>query len=49
METILIQGAEIYYDKNFFPVEEATILFNNLLTKCDWQRPIFLQICRAAR
>src|SRR5271166_2951719 len=38
METILIPGAEIYYDKNFLPVEEATILFNNLLTKCAWQR-----------
>jgi alkylated DNA repair dioxygenase AlkB len=38
METILIPGAEIYYDRNFLPAEEATILFNNLLTKCDWQR-----------
>ena len=38
METILIPGAEIYYDKKFLPAEEATILFNNLLTKCHWQR-----------
>jgi len=38
METISIPGAEIYCDKNFLPVEEATILFNNLLTKCAWQR-----------
>jgi hypothetical protein len=38
METILIPGAEIYYDKKFLPAEEATILFNNLLTKCAWQR-----------
>ena len=38
MDTILIPGAEIYYDKKFLPAEEATILFNNLLTKCHWQR-----------
>jgi alkylated DNA repair dioxygenase AlkB len=38
METIPIPGAEIYYDKNFLPAEEATILFNILLTKCAWQR-----------
>jgi len=38
MDTILIPGAEIYYAKNFLPAEEATILFNNLLTKCAWQR-----------
>ena len=38
METIPIAGAEIYYDKNFLPVEEATTLFNILLAKCAWQR-----------
>ena len=38
METILIQGAEIYYDRNFLPAEEATILFDILQTKCAWQR-----------
>ena len=38
MDTILIPGAEIYYDKNFLPVEQATILLNILLTKCAWQR-----------
>jgi len=38
METISIPGAEIYYDKNFLPVEEGTILLNILLTKCAWQR-----------
>jgi len=38
METIPIPRAEIYYDKKFLPAEEATILFNNLLTKCAWQR-----------
>jgi hypothetical protein len=34
METILIPGAEIYYEKNFLSPEEATILFNVLLAKC---------------
>ena len=34
METIPIPGAEIYYDKNFLPAEEATILFEILRTKC---------------
>jgi hypothetical protein len=38
METIPIRGAEIYYDKNFLPAEEATILFNILLRNCAWQR-----------
>jgi hypothetical protein len=38
METISISGAEIYYDRSFLPAEEATILFNILLTKCAWQR-----------
>ena len=38
MDTILLPGAEVYYDKNFLPAEEATILFNILLTNCAWQR-----------
>ena len=38
METIPIPGAEIYYDENFLPAEEATNLFNMLRTKCAWQR-----------
>ena len=38
MEMIPIAGAEIYYDKNFLPTEEATTLFSILLTKCAWQR-----------
>jgi hypothetical protein len=38
METILIPGAEIYYDKNFLSPEEATTLFNLLRTKCAWER-----------
>jgi alkylated DNA repair dioxygenase AlkB len=38
METILIPGAEIYYDKNFLSPEEATTLFNALRTKCAWER-----------
>jgi len=38
METILIPGAEIYYDRNFLPAEEATFFFNVLLDKCAWKR-----------
>ncbi len=38
MDTIAIPGAEIYYNKGFLPVEEATILFNILRTKCAWRR-----------
>ena len=38
METIPIPGAEIYYEEDFLPAEEATILFNSLRTKCAWQR-----------
>jgi hypothetical protein len=38
METIPIPGAEIYYDKNFLPAEEATNLFDILRTKCAWGR-----------
>ena len=38
METILIPGAEIYYDRNFLPPEEATFFFNVLLEKCPWKR-----------
>ena len=38
METIPIPGAEIYYDKNFLSVEDATILFNALRAKCAWER-----------
>src|SRR5439155_27300289 len=38
MELIPIPGAEIYYDDRFLPPEEATQLFNPLLSKCAWQR-----------
>lgn len=38
METILVQGAEIYYEKEFLSADEATALFNALLTRCAWQR-----------
>jgi alkylated DNA repair dioxygenase AlkB len=38
METIPIPGAEIYYDKSFLSVEEATSLFNKLHAKCAWER-----------
>ena len=38
IETILIPGAEIYYDRNFLNAEEATSLFDVLRRKCAWQR-----------
>jgi len=38
METIPVPEAEIYYDRNFLSPEEATTLFNVLLTKCAWER-----------
>src|SRR5438552_11708717 len=38
METISISGAEIYYDKNFLPSEEAAELFDLLRAKCAWER-----------
>ena len=38
MEAISIPGAEIYYDKDFLPPQEATKLFELLLTKCAWER-----------
>jgi alkylated DNA repair dioxygenase AlkB len=38
METILIPGAEIYYEKTFLSAEEATALFNLLRRKCAWER-----------
>ena len=38
MKLIPIPGAEIYYDDRFLLPEEATQLFNTLLSKCAWQR-----------
>jgi alkylated DNA repair dioxygenase AlkB len=38
MDSIPIPGAEIYYDQHFLPPEEATELFNMLLSKCAWER-----------
>ena len=38
METILIPGAEIYYDRGFLPTEKATFFFDVLLEKCAWTR-----------
>ena len=38
MEAISIPGAEVYYDKNFLSSEEASKLFELLLTKCAWER-----------
>jgi alkylated DNA repair dioxygenase AlkB len=38
METLAIRGAEIYYEKNFLPADEATTLFDVLRAKCAWER-----------
>jgi alkylated DNA repair dioxygenase AlkB len=38
MDLIPIPGAEIYYDAHFLQPEEATQLFNALVTKCAWER-----------
>ncbi|HEX8892249.1 MAG TPA: alpha-ketoglutarate-dependent dioxygenase AlkB [Terriglobales bacterium] len=38
MESVNIPGAEVYYDRNFLSIEEATVLFDVLRTKCAWQR-----------
>jgi alkylated DNA repair dioxygenase AlkB len=38
MELIPIPGAEIYYDDRFLPPEEATQLFNALVSKWAWER-----------
>jgi alkylated DNA repair dioxygenase AlkB len=38
MDPIPIPGAEIYYDGHFLPPEEATRLFETLLSKCAWER-----------
>lgn len=38
LKAISIPGAEIYYDEHFLPLEEATELFNALLSKCAWER-----------
>jgi alkylated DNA repair dioxygenase AlkB len=38
MDSIPIPGAEIYYDDHFLQPEEATELFNTLLSKCAWER-----------
>jgi alkylated DNA repair dioxygenase AlkB len=38
MDSVPIPGAEIYYEDHFLPPEEATLLFNTLLSKCAWER-----------
>jgi alkylated DNA repair dioxygenase AlkB len=38
MEAISIPGAEIYYERSFLATEEASKLFDALLTKCAWKR-----------
>ena len=38
MDSIPIPGAEIYYDQHFLQPNEATQLFDTLLSKCVWER-----------
>jgi alkylated DNA repair dioxygenase AlkB len=38
MESLAISGAELYFEKNFLSPDEATILFQTLLSKCAWER-----------
>jgi hypothetical protein len=38
MELIPIPGAEIYYEPRFLQPDEATALFNTLLSTCAWER-----------
>jgi alkylated DNA repair dioxygenase AlkB len=38
MESLAISGAEIYFEKNFLFPDEATALFQALLSKCAWER-----------
>jgi alkylated DNA repair dioxygenase AlkB len=38
METIHIAGGELYYERAFLSPEDATALFNALLTNCAWER-----------
>jgi len=38
MEIISIAGAELYYERNFLPVDEATRIFEALKEKCAWRR-----------
>ena len=38
MERLPISGAELYFEKNFLSREEATALFQALLSKCAWER-----------
>jgi alkylated DNA repair dioxygenase AlkB len=40
MGTVSVPGAEIYYVKNFLPPDEATEIFDLLLSKCPWERRI---------
>jgi hypothetical protein len=38
MDLIPIPGVELHYDPYFLQTEEATELFNTLLSKCAWER-----------
>jgi len=38
MDLIAIPGAELYYDREFLPPEEATHWFDTLLKDCAWMR-----------
>jgi alkylated DNA repair dioxygenase AlkB len=42
MDSIPIPGAEIYYDEHFLQPDEASQFFDQLLSKCAWER------CRAS-
>lgn len=38
MERLPISGAELYFERNFLSGDEATLLFQVLLSKCAWER-----------
>jgi alkylated DNA repair dioxygenase AlkB len=38
MERLRISGAELYLEKNFLSPDEASVLFQTLLSKCTWER-----------
>jgi hypothetical protein len=35
---IPIPGAELYYDENFLPPDEASLLLDTLVSTCAWER-----------
>jgi len=38
MHVLSVTDAELYYDDHFLPEDEATALFQALLSKCSWER-----------